>query len=1241
MEIIQQEKLIVEGLKEPISIDDIINHFKDCGPINDVIIYNSNNFVSAEIYFEEKSSLYKALKKDSSQLKNSIINIHIQKEENNFNSINKIKEHKHKYNTRSSLSSKKIYSEDNNNLDISDKEELINESILSNKSDNNNSISEKSFEIESEMNEPQETNKNKNLKNKKIDISDIMDDNSNNSEDENISDNEGYNNFMKEYKQYCKGKKKAINKQIEGELNVQDLLNQANNYYLNNDYPKAKEVLETIISVYPNLQEPYLILSQIYEEEKNDEKSLFFLMLAAQSSGGDKDIWIKCCNYNKKLKNFRQAEYCITRALKLDKKNLYILYERGALNEELGDIFKAIRIYTVLLKLYPNYDILLHIINLYERTQSFEKAIKLLEDCFDKLPNENKINAVVFLYEFYIKYKEYKKAYNFYNTFLLKLKEKEPDLFDSINNNSNFKLKKLFCFLYLSLNKKEKFNELNSENIIKEIKDEFNFVINNENEAKYGEKYVIDNLNILFKILEELDMIDVFENIYYELEKKMINEVKFIDNYRNVIYYIKFQLGNYYYHKKLYDKSISLFEGSLQYINSYDNNKIKNFILIKLSELYDKTGNEQKAIDILNKAKDKNDIDLKNSTVKLEKEKPENEKELEYKQDSNSIISNLEENEKDDYEDFIKKQMNEKVNEEEIEEEEIEKDEINSKDNEKNDKIIKEQYNLIDEELNANKLMNINDIFIKEKSENLFESRIMDNFLSKKRHFNSNILHKYSPNDLMNDQNKNENEIPFNNYLHRRIRNLNKNISNSTINNISTYDLNLNDLKEDYQKLIIGIKNNVDLYLKLQESLLFLKNKEINKFLDISYEPLKAILSQELKIENYLKDLFRYLLEKSNIKNYFHNKSNIFEISNFDDNIFINNTLSLNNSFNNNIINLDENEEEKDFDKNINKNINEEMKVDNNLFIRKSTSKIFLTKKKIQYTKNFIEKELNSLDILSKYISKENFKLIINQFIKHSYEKGQNDQAFKIIILILNSYKIINKSDFFCYDAVIYSVIISYKKKLYKTSLELLKNSIIKYDLQFMPIFWVILWNICSNISSSIARSYMYKLTINKGITNNPLLKLIISLCYYETNYLEFSISNLKDLIKKYNNNSYLYFLTSLSYLIYAQNKRTKNKNEKYISMKKYFMSYKIKRNYECPIEVLYNEGRLYQYLGIYDIAWNKYQDVYDKIDEVQYLNKEIKEKIKHSTIYNMHLILLKGGNEKKAQEFLYDNLIL
>jgi len=93
-------------------------------------------------------------------------------------------------------------------------------------------------------------------------------------------------------------------------------------------------------------------------------------------------------------------------------------------------------------------------------------------------------------------------------------------------------------------------------------------------------------------------------------------------------------------------------------------------------------------------------------------------------------------------------------------------------------------------------------------------------------------------------------------------------------------------------------------------------------------------------------------------------ETNIFQKSSFDDNYFINNVsnLSINNSLSNNIINLDEDEENNE--KDVIKNENEELNGDNNLFVRKSTNKILLAKKKIQYTKNFIERELNSLDIL-------------------------------------------------------------------------------------------------------------------------------------------------------------------------------------------------------------------------------------------------------------------------------------
>ena len=1248
MEGIKQEKLIIDGLNESISIQDVIDHFKDCGPIKEAFIFKSHNSYSAEIVFKDESSLFKALNKNATQINDSTINLHINSQNNN-----KINSNAHNYNTKS-----------NNNF-INLKENNNEESNLS----NSLNINDSSLDLEKkslEENENENSNNEGIKKNKRTDenldeLSDI-DFNDSESEDD-ISDNEGYNNFMKEYKQYCKSTKKAINKQVDGEINVQNLLIKANNFYLNNNYSEAKEVLETIISVSPNLQEPYLILSQIYEDEKNEEKSLFFLMLAAQCSGGDKNIWIKCCNMNKKLKNYRQAEYCITRALKLDKKNLYILYERGSLNEELGDIFKAIKIYTILLKLYPNYDILLHILMLCERTQSYDKAINIFEDFYDTLPSKNKIESIVFLYGFYIKHKKYKNGYLFYKNKISQ--SKDPYIIEMISNNSLFKLKKLFCFLYLSINNNNEIeiNEtFNKDEIIKEISNEFNFLISNENEAKYGENCIKDNLTILFNILDELNQIEIFEKIYYDLEKKMLKEIKVMDGYKNIISEIKFYLGNYYFRNKLYKKCIYLYEDSLNYLSpSSSNDKIKNLILIKLSESYQEIGDKQKAIDILNKAHTNNSINSNNSNNKInidnlkkinslsnnnknkinevDEENPEN----------NSIVSSLDEKMKDeyDYENFIQNQINENennvnennnnVDEDDEDEGEVEnkiniRNEIDDTHNNKKKNYNKEEFKIMSDELNLNKnkILNVNYIFSNEKSEDVFPSKILENFLSKKRRFNSAFLHKYSPtNSVVNY------DYSFDNYLHRRMRNLSNNNSinnNSTVNNITLDGLNLNDLKEDYEKLVIEIKKNIDLYLKLQESLLLLNNNEIDKFLEITYEPLKTILTQELQIENYLKDLFRYFLEKSNIKNYFNKKSSIFDKSLFDDN-FGNNISNLNisNTTNNNIINLEENENNDNNDVNL---------LDNdNLFVRKSTSKIFLTKKKIVYTKNFIEKELNSLDLLSKYISKENFRKIISQFIIHSYNKGDNEEAFNIIILILNSYKIINKNNYFCYDSVIYSIMICFRKKLYKTSLELLKNSIIKYDLQMMPFFWIQLWNICKNISSSIARSYMYKLAINKNLSNNPLLKLIVSLCYYKTNYFEFSISNLKNLIEKYDNNSYLYFLLSLSYLHYAQNKRTKNKYEKYIFMKKYFSIYKIKRNNECPIEVLYNEGRLYQYLGIYKEAWNKYQELCDKIDDVKYLNDATKIKIKSSAIYNMHLILLKGGNEKKAQELLFNNL--
>ena len=125
MDRIKQEKLIVEGLNETISLQDIIEHSKDCGPINDVFIFKTHNSFSAEISFKDQSSLFKALSKNSTQINDSTINLHINSPNNNIinSSANNNNINNHNYNTRfSKKDNKKINldEEEDENIQLND-----------------------------------------------------------------------------------------------------------------------------------------------------------------------------------------------------------------------------------------------------------------------------------------------------------------------------------------------------------------------------------------------------------------------------------------------------------------------------------------------------------------------------------------------------------------------------------------------------------------------------------------------------------------------------------------------------------------------------------------------------------------------------------------------------------------------------------------------------------------------------------------------------------------------------------------------------------------------------------------------------------------------------------------------------------------------------------------------------------------------------------------------------------------
>ena len=240
------------------------------------------------------------------------------------------------------------------------------------------------------------------------------------------------------------------------------MLNDAMNLYLSSNYEEAINYLHEIIRLSPELPEPYHHLSLIYEKKGELTKALDFLMLSAQLSHGESEIWIRCAYLNKKLNNTQQAEYCITRALKIEKDNPYLLYERAVLQEEMGNIKKAANLYERILKIIPsNSDILIYVSNLFLKLKNNDKAIEILEKNYEK--SNKKYVVLVVLFNLYLTNDKYYEGIVFYERMFIN--QNDDDIIPPID------LKLRYLFFRLLQNEKnlvenQEFNNDNFEIVI-------------------------------------------------------------------------------------------------------------------------------------------------------------------------------------------------------------------------------------------------------------------------------------------------------------------------------------------------------------------------------------------------------------------------------------------------------------------------------------------------------------------------------------------------------------------------------------------------------------------------------------------------------------------------------------------------------------------------------------------------------------------------------------------------------
>lgn len=115
----------------------------------------------------------------------------------------------------------------------------------------------------------------------------------------------------------------------------------------------------------------------------------------------------------------------------------------------------------------------------------------------------------------------------------------------------------------------------------------------------------------------------------------------------------------------------------------------------------------------------------------------------------------------------------------------------------------------------------------------------------------------------------------------------------------------MEEFKKEYENLYSEVTDSRKHYIKLQEALIYLKTNNLENFYESTFDSLKKILLQEIKIANYKTRLFYRLMLNSQVKDYFKlSNNNIFKDVNIEDeeeiNIINNSYKVANNSARNN-----------------------------------------------------------------------------------------------------------------------------------------------------------------------------------------------------------------------------------------------------------------------------------------------------------------------------------------------------
>ncbi|GLI63795.1 hypothetical protein VaNZ11_006880, partial [Volvox africanus] len=188
-------------------------------------------------------------------------------------------------------------------------------------------------------------------------------------------------------------------------------LGQANVMYALRDYQPAIELLTQVIREYPNVSDPYHTLGLLHEANGNPRKALDFFMIAAHLGHKDLAFWKRLASMSTELGFYRQAVYCLTKAINRNRTDLDALWDRAVLYAQVGDTDKALVQFGEVGRLRPgDPEVPVMKARLHHQSGAPLKAIAVLEAHLRDYPTHVDLTHINILAELYMERGEYVEA---------------------------------------------------------------------------------------------------------------------------------------------------------------------------------------------------------------------------------------------------------------------------------------------------------------------------------------------------------------------------------------------------------------------------------------------------------------------------------------------------------------------------------------------------------------------------------------------------------------------------------------------------------------------------------------------------------------------------------------------------------------------------------------------------------------------------------------------------------------